>query len=180
MDSRFGSTRADSAISVDRFELVGHWRARYNGDMKSRIWLGAAFVVTSLIVFKTANPTQAEPVKDEQIKRGQYIVERVSMCADCHTPKTDKGEYDRTAWLQGDVLDFKPVHPMPFNPVAPQIAGLPTMATDEIAIKFFETGTNGFGKTALPPMPRFRFEHDDAVAVVAYLRSLKKTAPFTP
>ena len=111
---------------------------------------------------------------DAQIKRGQYIVQRVSMCGDCHTPKTDKGEYDMTAWLAGDVLDFKPSHPMPFAAVAPQIAGLPTMPTDEMAIRFFETGTNATGKLAMPPMPRFRFEHDDAVAVVAYLRSLKK------
>jgi hypothetical protein len=41
-------------------------------------------------------------------------------------------------------------------------------------VKFFETGTNAFAKQALPPMPQFRFHHDDAVAVVAYLRSLKK------
>lgn len=96
------------------------------------------------------------------------------MCADCHTPKTDKGEYDRTSWLQGDVLDFNPTHSMPFAMVAPGIAGLPTFAKDEQAVKFFETGTNAFAKQALPPMPQFRFHHDDAVAVVAYLRSLKK------
>lgn len=96
------------------------------------------------------------------------------MCADCHTPHLDSGEYDRTQWLQGDVLDFKPTRPMPFAAVAPQIAGLPTMPTDEMAIKFFETGTNALGKTSMPPMPRFQFEQDDAVAVVAYLRSLKK------
>jgi hypothetical protein len=42
------------------------------------------------------------------------------------------------------------------------------------AVKFFETGTNAFAKQALPPMPQFRFHHDAAVAVVAYLRSLKK------
>jgi len=57
---------------------------------------------------------------------------------------------------------------------APQIAGLPTMPTDEMAIRFLETGTNAVGKMAMPPMPQYRFEHEDAVAVVAYLRSLKK------
>jgi mono/diheme cytochrome c family protein len=145
--------------------------------MKSRIWIGGAFTIISLLTFKFINSAQAEPEKDAHIKRGQYIVERMSMCADCHTPKTDKGDYDRTSWLQGDVLDFKPMHPMPFAAVAPQIAGLPTMPTDEIAIRFFETGTNAFGKLAMPPMPQFRFEHDDAVAVVAYLRSLKKQSP---
>lgn len=144
--------------------------------MKSKICFGLSLAVLVSIALKFSNPAQAEPTasKDALIKRGKYIVERVSMCGDCHTPHTDTGEYDMTAWLQGDVLDFKPVHPMPFAVVAPQIAGLPTMPTDEMAIRFLETGTNAVGKMAMPPMPRFRFEHDDAVAVVAYLRSLKK------
>lgn len=136
--------------------------------------MGAALVLIALFAVKFTTRADAEPAKDAQIKRGQYLVERVGMCADCHTPHLDNGEYDRTAWLQGDVLDFKPTHPMPFAVVAPQIAGLPTMPTDELAVRFLETGTNAVGKTAMPPMPRFRFEHDDAVAVVAYLRSLKK------
>ena len=63
---------------------------------------------------------------------------------------------------------------MPFAPVAPQIAGLPTMPTDELAIRFLETGTNAFGKTPQPPMPQYRLDHDDAMAVTAYLRSLTK------
>jgi hypothetical protein len=50
---------------------------------------------------------------------------------------------------------------------------LPTYARDDQAIAFFETGTNSLGKPALPPMPQFRLNHEDAVAVVAYLRSLK-------
>ncbi len=48
------------------------------------------------------------------------------------------------------------------------------VAKDEAAVKFLETGTNAMGKTALPPMPQFRLNHEDAVAVVAYLRSLKR------
>jgi hypothetical protein len=52
---------------------------------------------------------------------------------------------------------------------------LPSYATDELAVKFFETGLTANGKFAQPPMPQFRFSHDDAVAVVAYLRSLNPT-----
>jgi hypothetical protein len=156
-------------FSLSRFS--GHVK---KAVMKSRICFGLTIVIIALFALKFTSPVQAEPAKDDQIKHGQYLVEHVAMCADCHTPRTDKGEYDRTAWLQGDVLDFKPLHPMPFAAVAPQIAGLPTMPTDEMAIRYLETGTNALGKTSLPPMPQFRFEHDDAVAVVAYLRSLKK------
>ena len=56
----------------------------------------------------------------------------------------------------------------------PLTAGLPTFAKDEVAVKFFETGTNYAGKLAMAPMPQFRLNHEDAVAVTAYLRSLKK------
>ena len=108
-----------------------------------------------------------------QIQRGQYLVERVGMCADCHTPKTDAGAYDRAQWLMGDVVDIKPAEPKPFALVAPMIAGLPNFPTDAQALKFFETGTNELGKLALAPMPRFRLNDEDATAVVAYLRSLK-------
>jgi hypothetical protein len=45
--------------------------------------------------------------------------------------------------------------------------------TDEKAAKFLETGIDVTGKPAMWPMPQFRFNHDDALAVVAYLRSLK-------
>jgi mono/diheme cytochrome c family protein len=109
-----------------------------------------------------------------QIQRGKYLVERVGVCGECHSPKNDKGEYDRSHWLEGELIDYKPTQPMPFAAIAPPIAGLPTFAKDEAAVKFLETGTNVMGKTALPPMPQFRLNHDDAVAVVAYLRSLKK------
>lgn len=142
--------------------------------MKLRIILPLLALTFAVFAAETNNPAPATPAVDTQIQRGKYLVENVALCAECHTPKTDQGEYDRTAWLQGDVLDYKPLHPMPFSAVAPGIAGLPTFATDEQAIKFMETGTNAFGKLAMPPMPQFRFNRDDAIAVVAYLRSLKR------
>jgi hypothetical protein len=66
-----------------------------------------------------------------------------------------------------------PARLMPWAAVAPAIAGLPTFATDESAVKYFESGINGAGNKSSPPMPQSRFDHDGAVAVVAYLRSLK-------
>jgi mono/diheme cytochrome c family protein len=119
-----------------------------------------------------AGNLRAQPAPDAQIQRGKYLVENVAMCADCHTPRDDKGQFDHTQWLQGNVLDFKPDHKMPFAAVAVPIAGLPGF-TDEKAVNFLETGIDLTGKPAMWPMPQFRFNHDDAVAVVAYLRSLK-------
>ncbi len=116
---------------------------------------------------------RAQPAPDAQIQRGKYLVENVAMCGECHTPRDDKGQLDRTQWLEGNVLDIKPDHPMPFAAVAVPIAGLPGF-TDAQAVKFLETGLDLTGKPAMRPMPQFRFNHDDAVAVAAYLRSLKK------
>jgi hypothetical protein len=130
-------------------------------------WLASA----SIIGAADATIPTADPV---QIEHGRYLVERVGMCGDCHSPRNDRGEFDGEHWLQGAVLGFKPEHPMPFAAIAPPIAGLPSYATDDMALRFLETGTNSLGKLALPPMPQFRFSHEDALAVVAYLRSLKK------
>ena len=142
--------------------------------MKSKWLFPLSLVVPALVAMKIIGADQPQAAPDPRVERGQYLVERVAMCGDCHTPKTDKGEYDRSEWLKGDVLPFKPSIPMPFSAVAPAIAGLPTLTNDDLAIRFFTTGTNASGKLAMPPMPQFRFNHEDAVAVVAYLRSLKK------
>ncbi len=141
--------------------------------MKSGICF-AAIVVLALCVLRFTAVAEPEVSKEALVQRGEYLVEHVAMCADCHTPHTEHGELDRSAWLAGCVLAFKPSAPMPFAPVSPKIAGLPTFPTDEQAVKFLETGTNALGRMPLPPMPQYRLNHDDAVAVVAYLRSLKK------
>ena len=132
-------------------------------------------LATALFAAETNNHAGTPPDADAPIQRGKYLVENVAMCADCHTPRDDKGQFDRTQWLQGNLLDIKPDHPMPFPfaAVAPPIAGLPGF-TDEKAVKFLETGIDLTGKPAMWPMPQFRLNHDDAVAMVAYLRSLKK------
>jgi mono/diheme cytochrome c family protein len=135
-------------------------------------FLLATFAALAADTNNSAPPSSAS-YPPSQIQRGQYLVERVGMCADCHTPKTDSGAYDRTQWLMGDVVNFKPVVSMPFALVAPMIAGLPNFTNDDQALKFFETGTNELGKLAMPPMPQFRFNQEDATAVVGYLRSLK-------
>lgn len=107
------------------------------------------------------------------VARGRYLVENVGMCADCHTPRDEKGQFVDGRWLKGSPLAFQPTVPMPWSPVAPQIAGLPTM-TAEQASHFLQTGVRADGSRALPPMPLFRFGADDANAVVAYLKSLEK------
>jgi cytochrome c553 len=110
----------------------------------------------------------------QSITHGQYIVERTSMCGDCHTPRDDKGQLIAAQALQGATLGSKPIHPMPWAEIAPPIAGLPAHYTSEQMVTFLETGKRPDGSTPLPPMPPYRFSHEDAQSVTSYIRSLKQ------
>jgi mono/diheme cytochrome c family protein len=93
------------------------------------------------------------------------------MCADCHTPRTPKGEFDTSRWLAGADLSFAPIRPMPWAGNAPRLAGMPGWTEAEI-VRFLTTGINLKGAQPKPPMPPYRFSKADAEAVAAYLKSL--------
>lgn len=108
------------------------------------------------------------------IARGKYLVERVAMCGDCHTPMNHKGEPVANRWLRGSVIGFKPIHPIPdWADKAPDIAGLPKGWGPAEMERFLETGLNPKGHHADPPMPAYRLSVGDARSVTAYLLSLK-------
>jgi mono/diheme cytochrome c family protein len=108
----------------------------------------------------------------KQLARGEYLVENLGTCGDCHSPRNEKGEFIPSRHFQGAVLDFQPMHPVPgWVPAAPPIAGLVGWTSAE-AVKFFMTGIGKSGKPAGPPMPQYRMSRRDAEAVAAYLKSL--------
>jgi len=108
------------------------------------------------------------------VARGKYLVEQVGLCGDCHTPRNDNGEFIKEQWLKGATLDFKPIAPVPvWVDKAPAIAGLPGWEKDA-AIRFLMTGVASNGLPSRPPMPQYRFNVQDAQAIVAYLKSLAK------
>ncbi len=116
----------------------------------------------------------AAPADSPLVKRGQYLVNSIGLCADCHSPRNQKGEFIREQWLMGAPLGFTPSVPMPaWSPAAPPIAGLASFS-DREAITFFMTGKRPDGSMPRPPMPEFRLNEDDAAAVTAYLKSLAK------
>ena len=128
-------------------------------------------IVTALL--SLAAPPLVSGADSKAVTRGKYLVEQLGQCADCHTPRNDKGELDRNRWLQGAMLDFKPAQPIPnWAPASASIAGLPRWSEAQ-AIKFFETGIDPDGKSPRPPMPAYKLSHEDAAAIVAYLKSLK-------
>jgi hypothetical protein len=107
-----------------------------------------------------------------KLERGKYLVEEVGMCGDCHTPHNEKGEPVLEKNLQGAILPFKPAVPMPvWADKSSNIAGLPGWE-DKDAIKFLMTGIAYNDLPARPPMPQYRFNQEDAAAILVYLRSL--------
>jgi mono/diheme cytochrome c family protein len=106
------------------------------------------------------------------IARGKYLVVDAGKCGDCHTPFNEKGEPIKEQWLQGATLAFRPTVAMPvWADKSTSIAGLPGWEKDA-AIKFMMTGIASNGLPARPPMPEYRFNEQDAEAIVAYLKSL--------
>lgn len=108
------------------------------------------------------------------ISRGRYLVERVAMCVQCHTPRTQTGELLETRYLQGAPVPISA--PSTFRIEwaykAPAIAGLPGY-TEAEGIKLLMEGVTPDGRIPKPPMPKFRLSRGDAEAVVTYLKSLK-------
>lgn len=118
--------------------------------------------------------TPATSASKSQLAHGRYLVQRVGLCGECHTPHDNHGQPVKGQELQGSMIPFKPAVPMPaWATSSPPLAGLPGF-TDEQMITFLTTGKDTSGKFARPPMPPFRFNKTDAAAVTAYLRSLKK------
>jgi mono/diheme cytochrome c family protein len=106
------------------------------------------------------------------LARGYYLATGIGLCTDCHSPRNEKGEFVPGLHLKGSAVAFTPTVPMPaWAPVAPAIAGLPTM-TEAEAVMFLRTGLKPDGTRLRPPMPEYRLSEADAVALVAYLKSL--------
>ena len=130
----------------------------------------AALIVT-IFRMQIGIAARDNPSPEQRVERGRNLVDKVAQCADCHTPRLADGQLDKTRWLQGAPLGFKPLMEMPWMPAAPGIAGLAGY-TEEQAIEFFMTGVRPNGTKCLPPMPEYRLSRGDAADIVAYLKSL--------
>ena len=106
------------------------------------------------------------------VARGQYIVEGVAVCGNCHTPRKPNGELDRSRWLAGAPVPYLPARPTSDWPsVAPRLAGLPPTSNAGM-VTLLTTGVWVTGKPLRDPMPHFQMTRADAEAIVAYLKSL--------
>lgn len=136
-----------------------------------RTFVIAAF--GALTLGACAQQEEAQLTGQALVDRGQYLVESVVLCGDCHTPRDENMAPIETRKLQGS-----PVPPMSpqdvFASVAPPIAGGPVNFTDEQFIAFLQTGVRPDGSHPRPPMPPYRLNEVDARAVAAYITSLPR------
>jgi mono/diheme cytochrome c family protein len=105
------------------------------------------------------------------VKRGDYLVNQVARCGDCHTPRGSKGELDLSRHLQGAPTWFTPKTKFKRDLAerAPDLTatGRAGKWSEEKMIKFLSNG-----EKVNPPMPAYNLTVEDAQAVTAYLRSL--------
>src|SRR5262249_58586498 len=88
-----------------------------------------------------------------QLQRGQYLVEHVAMCVQCHTPRNAQGELDRTRLLPRAPIPVPAPFPMSqWAFEAPKIAGLAGWMAED-AVRLLQTGRSARGYTPRPPMP---------------------------
>jgi mono/diheme cytochrome c family protein len=151
------------------------------GPLAASLSMVVLLVFMMVGVYVTATRGEEKPVERgtktcrnaDLIARGQYIVEGVAACGDCHTPRDENGLSDRTRWLKGAPVFYQPAQAVPGWPIiAPRLAGLPPGSGAEI-VPLLTTGIwQQTGKPLRLPMPRFHMTGSDAEAVVAYLKSL--------
>ncbi|MBC5825235.1 MAG: cytochrome c [Candidatus Eremiobacteraeota bacterium] len=121
----------------------------------SSILLGVAALFGALAMLP-----QGASAERSDVSHGRYLVMNAGKCTDCHGAK-----------LQGMHLGFMAPH-MPIEYDAPKIAGLPQLS-QAAAARFLQTGRLPNGSMARPPMPQFRFNRSDAMAIAAYLKSMR-------
>ncbi len=110
------------------------------------------------------------------VEQGKYLVEHVARCPECHTPRTESGELDRSKWMKGATLVTLPVtSPNDWHRKSPDLSSTSPLWMrwgQQGVAKFLQTARNPHGNQAEPPMPSYTLDAADAEAIVAYLTSL--------
>ena len=122
----------------------------------------------------TSRQFQATP---ERLKRGEYLVEHVSLCYGCHTTFDAKGKdmlqllaAKGSGRVMADQGDFRVVAP---NITPDPETGIGKWTDDELA-RAIREGIARDGRALFPMMPYRTFSHmsdEDLASIIVYLRS---------
>ncbi|MBV9887047.1 MAG: hypothetical protein JO119_10915 [Acidobacteria bacterium] len=147
------------------------------GDSSPKVEVASVGAVEHSASSPSSVPTaQANKPATADVERGRYLVEEVAKCPECHTPRNDRGELRHDAWLAGAPIWIRPVAPIPnWADHAPALAGWPTFTEDQ-GERVLEKGTGPEGEELRPPMHIYHMKHEDAKAIIAYLKSLPRSS----
>lgn len=143
--------------------------------MKQKLTPAVSCIVLCVALTLFGQSTPKPNSSSTSVARGKYLVDHVSKCGDCHTPRDEKGQSIASRYLQGGDLGVAPVSPNPvFTSVAPDISakGLTGWSVADLT-KALQTGTRPNGEMFRPPMPSYTMNRSDAEAVATYLKSVK-------
>jgi cytochrome c553 len=119
--------------------------------------------------------------------RGQYLVDHVIACGDCHTPQRPDGSFDTSKYLAGGTCfifssDGKSCRLMSRN-LTDDPTGLKNRSNDDIKDMILNGKRPAGAQPLYPVMPYYVFHNmtgDDADAIVAYLRTVKAVSNGIP
>ena len=133
-------------------------------------------------------PEPPDAGEDPLITRGRYLVNDVSQCPFCHTPRRSDGMLDPTRFLAGVdcMLDVAPLDDqvgcLHARNLTDHPTGLANASDDEVKDAILNgIGTDGRNLVGVMPYWVFHNMDDlDADAIVAYLRTVRGVQHMTP
>jgi mono/diheme cytochrome c family protein len=139
----------------------------------SVLLLAASAVVLLTASTATQSKESKESTPTGNLEHGRYLVERVVMCAECHSPRDEKGDIIQDQRFEGAPIPFRPPWPNDWAIAAPRNRGLPGYTVEQ-GIRLLTQGAIARdGHQLRLPMPRFRMTPQDAADVVAYFKSME-------
>lgn len=142
-----------------------------------------------------AAPPDADTTPQPSVARGQYLVDHVAGCGDCHTPRLENGAPDPARYLAGiqcfvDVNGPDAGGCLHSRNLTDHATGLANRSDAEIKA-MIQDGVRPDGEALFPMMPHWlyaNFTELDADSIVLYLRTVTgvdhtvpaNDPPFTP
>lgn len=150
--------------------------------MKRVVWALAGLLVGC--TGKYVRPTTSETVQatPERLARGQYLVDVVAGCGECHTQRDSGYAFDNESAAPGSYLAGGNIlHDAQVTLWIPNITSDVTTGvgawTDDQLMRAIRDGVRPDGSFLHPVMPSLEYGHisdEDVRAIVAYLRSVPK------
>jgi len=125
-------------------------------------------------LFFTAGEYKPDPAHDAQWNRGAYLVEAVTHCGECHTPRNFLGGLERALWLTGARM---PGGELVAPNLTPDKSGLADWSAADIVDALTdgtlpEGGTLGEEMGEVVRNSTSRLRPGDRAAIAAYLKAL--------